>query len=138
MSRQYYGIEDLGLTANQRVTLVESLKQLGKNQSPYPNRRNHRRLRNDSKAIIFEGEFNDQDWAVVMIKSRLAAVFNVSPTTIDSSTTLSIYGPIVRFARGGDKLRLIAFGGLLASWEESHDAVLEYLENNKADWGEVE
>ena len=134
MSIQYYGIEDLGLTAAQRQTLIDVLKQTGDNQSIYPNHRNHWRVRLDNKAVIFEGKFNDADWTVDSLKNKLANIFNVAPGTIGDSSQSTQYGPVVTYSRAGDKLRLIAFGGLLASWEESHAKVLTYLSNNLDDW----
>lgn len=135
MSLQYYGIEDLALTVNQRQTLIDALKQIGDNQAIYPNWRNHWRVRNDNKAVIFEGRFNDEDWTVDMMKNRLANIFGISPAIIDATTTQTQYGPMVTFGAGGtDRMRMIAFGGLLATWEQSHDAVLSYLANNSAEW----
>lgn len=137
MNRQYYGIEDLGMTAGQRQTLVDALKQVGDNQSPFPNFRNHRRVRLDNKAVIFEGSFNDSDWTVSSMKSRLANIFSVDPAMVGDSTQQTQYGPVVTYSHNGDKLRMIAFGGLLATWEESHNLVLVFLSDNQADW-EVE
>lgn len=134
MSRQYYGIEDLGLTNGQRQTLVDVLKQVGDNQSPYPNYRNHWRVRLDGKAVIFEGKFNDSDWTVDSIKNRLANIFGVDPATVSDSQQSSQYGPVVTYSHSGDKLRLIAFGGLLASWAESWEKVKLFLRNNQAEW----
>jgi hypothetical protein len=138
MSTQYYGIEDLGMTAAQRQTLITALKDLGDNQSKYPNHRNHWRVRPDNQAVIFEGKFNDADWTVESIKNKLANIFNVDPATVGDSQQSTQYGPVVTYSRAGDKLRLIAFGGLLASWKDSHDQVLTYLANNHDEWEENE
>jgi hypothetical protein len=134
MSIQYYGIENLGLNALQKATLVDALKQIGDNHSPYPNHRNHWRVRLDNDAVIFEGKFSDEDWTADSVKNKLANIFGVNPATIGDSTQSTQYGPVVTYSRGGDKLRLIAFGGLLASWEESHDKVLAFLADNRAEW----
>ena len=136
MSRQYYGIEDLGLTNNQRQTLIAALRDLGDNQSKYPNYRNHWRTRIDNRAIIFEGKFNDDEWNAESIKNKLANIFNVDPDLIEANSQTTQYGPVVTFSRSGDKLRLIAFGGLLATWKESHNQVKAYLAENKTDWEE--
>lgn len=138
MSTQYYGIEDLGMTAAQRQTLIAALQALGDNQSKYPNHRNHWKVRLDNLAVIFEGKFNDADWTVNSLKNKLANIFNVDPSTVGDSQQSTQYGPMVTFSRSGDKLRMIAFGGLLASWAESHDQVLSYLAANKEDWEPTE
>jgi hypothetical protein len=135
MSRQYYGIEDLALTAGQRGELVAALKQLGDNQSERPCFRNHIRVRPDNRAVIFEGSFNDSDWTAAGLAERLANLFGVSPAVISSDTQQSEYGPVVTFSAGGtDRLRMIAFGGLLASWQVSHELVKDFLANNLAEW----
>ena len=138
MTRQYYGIENLGLNATQKQDLIDGLKQLGSNQSPYPNYRNHWRPRLDNDAIIFEGKFNDSDWTVESVKNKLANLFGVDPATIDDSLQSTQYGPVVTYSRNGDKLRMIAFGGLLASWLESWEKVSAYLINNLEEWEQAE
>lgn len=129
-------MEDLGLTAAQRQTLVDALKQVGDNQSVYPNFRNHWRVRLDNKAVIFEGKFNDSDWTVESVKNKLANIFGVDPATVGDSTQPTQYGPVVTYSYGGDKMRLVAFGGLLASWTDSWEKVKLFLSNNKAGWGD--
>lgn len=88
----------------------------------------------DNKAVIFEGKFNDSDWTVDNIKNKLANIFGVNPATIKDSAQSTQYGPMVMYSRSGEKLRLISFGGLLASWSESHDKVILFLRNNAAEW----
>ena len=135
MSRQYYGIENLNMTNAQRDTLVDALKQIGDNQNPNPSRRNHRRIRLDGQAVIFEALWDDSDWTIDALKNRLGNVFGVDPATIDSSVNQTAYGPVVTLSRNAiDYIRLIAFGGLLATYPDSHALVLEYLFNNLAEW----
>jgi hypothetical protein len=135
MSRQYYGIEDIALTQAQRETLIDALKKIGKPRSLQPAYFNHWRVRNDNKAVIFEGRFDDDEWTVDTVVNRLAHIFNVDPAIISTSVNQTQYGPVVTFSAGGtDRMRMIAFGGLLATWEESHDLVSQYLAANSGDW----
>lgn len=135
MSRQYYGIEDLALTPTQRDTMLDALRQLGANTSPRPHLRNHWRARLDNKAVIFEGQFNDEDWTIENIKTRLATLLGVNLAVIDAWIDHTQYGPVVTFSAGGtERMRMIAFGGFLAPWEASHDAVLSYLATHLAEW----
>lgn len=136
MSRQYYGVENLGLTDAQRDVLAEALRQLGANNHPSPSRRNHWRVRLDGQVVIFEGLFNDSDWTALTIRQYLADIYGIDPATINYATTSTAYGPVVTYSRpaGTPRLRLIAFGGLLATWEQSHDQVLSYLAANRAAW----
>lgn len=136
MTRQYYGIEALSLTTAQKQTLVDALKLLGRNSlHPNPCYRNHWRVRLDNNAVIFEGDFDDSNWTVISIRDRLAAIFNVAANLITSSTASTAYGPVVTYTYASQqRIRMIAFGGLLATWTQSHDAVLAYLRANLAAW----
>jgi len=135
MSRQYYGIEDLGMTSGQRQTLIDVLKLTGNNTSSSPNFRNHSRVRLDNLAVIFEGNFNDDEWTVTSITDKLANIFGVNPNNIGTSINQTTYGPVIIFTYNSiDRMRLIAFGGLLATWNESHDLVVQYITNNLVDW----
>jgi hypothetical protein len=152
MSRQYYGIEDMGLSTDQRQAIITKLKEVGDNQSRHPNYRNHRRVRNDGMAVIFEGKFNDEDWTKDQVKGKIAQLFEMTAgerlknglgnllrmetSIIDDRTQQTKYGPMITFSRGGDLLRMIAFGGLLATWKVSRQAVIEFLKDNKSEWEE--
>lgn len=139
MTRQYYGIENLGLTAPQKQTLITALQALGDNANLNPSRRNHWRIRTDNDAVIFEAQFNYADWTVQAITNRLATIFGVDPSTITATTSSTQYGPVVTFDRpaGTNRLRLVAFGGFLATYAESHNAAIAYLIANAAAWGDV-
>jgi hypothetical protein len=113
------------------------LRALGSNTHPNPCMRNHWRVRLDNQAVIFEANFNDEDWTVATIRQRLANIFGVNVTLVTANTTTTAYGPVVTISYSGTaRLRMIAFGGLLATWAQSHDLVLAYLAANKAAWGE--
>lgn len=138
MARQYYGIEDLALTPAQRSAIVQALQAAGENDSPYPNRRNHWRVRLDSRAVIFEGAFRDDDWTAENLTARLAAVLGVDPALISSRVVQTDDGPVITFSAGGtDRLRMIAFGGLLTTWRHSQEHTLEYIAAHEAEWEEV-
>ncbi len=132
----YVGIEDLGLTANQRNTLVNALRTLGPGQDDQPAHLCHWRTRNDGLAIIFEAEFADADWTIDSIKSRLATIFGVNPSLISATQTSSEYGPVVTFQypAGTNKLRMIAFAGVNTDWELSRQAAAHYVLDNLAAW----
>ena len=135
MSRQYYGVEAINLSAQQRQTLVHGLKQLGRSDDhAQPAWRNHWRIRLDNLAVIFEGDFADESWTVESIKNRLANLFNVDADSIDAQVQQTAYGPLATFTRGPATVRLVAFGGLLATWQESRAAALAYLAANREAW----
>jgi hypothetical protein len=135
MSRQNYGIENLALTVAQRDTLVSALRTLGENTHPNPCMRNHWRVRLDNQAVIFEASRNDEDWTVSTIRQRLANIFGANVALATASTATTAYGPVVTISYSGTpRLRMIAFGGLLATWEESHDAALAFLAENSEEW----
>lgn len=130
----YVGIEDIGLTAPQRETLVEALKRLGPKSDVQPARLCHWRLRTDGKAAIFEADFGENEITIAAVKRYLADVFGVDPATVSHTLQQTQYGPLVTFSRGGDRLRLVQFGGAEPTWAESGDACRAYLAANAAAW----
>ena len=137
--RGYFYIEDLGLTDNQRATLVDVLKAWGRrNDSIYPNERNHWAIRPDGLAVIFEAVFDADNLTALWFKYKLAEIFSVLPSTITYATVQTKYGPVVTYKYlTVNKLRMGIFGGLTATWEISHTAALLYLSDYKDLWGGV-
>lgn len=134
MSHVYIGIEDLGLTIVQRDTLIAALEKLGPASHPQPSHLCHWRVRLDGKAAIFEADFGEDEVTIEALKNRLGSIFGVDPATISHTVAQTAYGPLVTFSRGGDKLRLIQFGGDNAEWSVSGDACRAYLKANAAQW----
>ncbi len=134
---QYIGIENLGLNDSQKQTLLQALKGLGKaDDDPQPARRiQFDRVRNDDQALIFEAVFEDNDWTIAAIKARLAAIFGVAVGTISHGVSTPTYGTVVTFTYSSiQRLRMLAFGGPGASWQQSRDATNAYLIDNAASW----
>lgn len=129
----YFLIEDLGLTSAQRDTLVNFLKTLGDNNASQPAHRNHRRVRLDNKATIFEARFKENNLTIQKFKNKLAEIFSVDASSITYSTSNSF----VTFSRNGDRLLMKLFGGTSATWEESRLECLAYLSNNLDQWKET-
>jgi len=139
----YFGIENLGLNANQRQTLVQALRALGPALNPQPACLCHWRTRLDGQAAIFEALFDEDALTVKAFKRRLSAIFGVAWTTIGSSLSTVTFAeretPVVVFSRSGtDYLRMALFGGPAATWEQSQIECLGYLAANRAEWEEVE
>jgi hypothetical protein len=134
--RLYFFIEDLGLTVDQRQTLVNVLKAWGlRNDSLLPNERNHWAIRPDGKAVIFEAVFDADNLTVLWFRTKLSQIFSVSLTSITATTVSTIYGPLATFKYlTTNKLRMGIFGGVTATWDESHIAVLQYLSDYKDLW----
>jgi len=135
----YFGIENVGLNASQRATLITVLRALGPSSDPQPCMLNHWRTRLDGNAAIFEARFPDEALTVQAFKARLGAIFGIDPLTIDDAMITRNWGgqttPVVTFSRGGtDYVRMALFGGLNATWAESGDACRAYLAENAAEW----
>lgn len=97
----------------------------------------HIRPRLDKQAVIVEALFEEENITVGHFKNKLANIFSVDPSTIDSVAQQTQYGPLVIYSRGGDdKLRFLLFGGVNATWDESGDACRSYLADNIAEWEE--
>lgn len=130
----YLAVENIGLTNAQRDTFVDALKQLGPDRHQQPACLCHWRIRLDNQAAIFEALFNENALTVDAFKNRLATIFNVDPSTITDTVQSTQYGPLVIFARSGDRLRFLLFGGVNATWMESGDACRAYLAANRDEW----
>ena len=130
----YFGIENINLNVAQRELLVDALKLLGDNESPFPNFRNHRRVRLDGDAVIFEARWNKDNITVDKFKIYLGNIFSVDPATIDHATIPNDNIVVVFSHTGTDYLRVAFFGGLDCTWEESRQATLAYLKANQELW----
>ncbi len=139
MTRLYFGIENINLTAPQKQSLIDGLKTLEDNANNNPCNRNHWRLRLDNDAIIFEANFDESQLTIAAIKSRLATIFGVAVGTISHSTSQNAtYGLIVTFIHSAqNKIRMVAFGHNGTNWatvEQSRTAAQAYLAANSVAW----
>lgn len=136
--RYYIGIESLSLTNAQKNTLVAGIQALGSNSNPNPCNRNHWRFRLDNNAAIFEAEFDDTQLTVAAFTTRLAAIFNVDPALITVVVTNNGVGTLGVFSyQAVQKLRIVLFGGVSATYQQSQQAALDYLTSNAASWEPV-
>ncbi len=138
--RGYFGIENLNLSGPQKALLVDELERLGPAEHPQPAYLNHWRYRADDEAAIYEALFDFEQLTIAKTKSRLGAIFNVSPATIGSDLVeISFAGfitKVITFSRSGtDYLRMAIFGNTTSSYDESHAEVLGYLFANLDEWG---
>ncbi len=122
------------LNTSQRNTLLARIVALGQGAMyPFP-------VRNDAQAGVFEGWFRGGDLGDYSVKTFLGSVFNVDPATIDIGyEATESYGDgsskVRIFSRlGVDYLRVIVFGGLSATREESARECAAYLSANAAAW----
>lgn len=142
--RLYFGIESLNLTAPQKQSLITGLQGIGLSpNSPNPAIRNHWRIRVDNDAVIFEGDFDENQLTIAAIKARLATIFGVAVGTISHSTSQNAtYGLIVTFIHSAqNKVRMVAFGNNGSAWgtlQESRSAAQAYLTANAVAWGDSE
>jgi hypothetical protein len=137
----YVMVEDLGLSAGQRSTIVDALKALAPNlDRAQPAERNHWRTRADGRALLLEADFDDATITAAAIRARLAALFSVSASSIGMVTTASTHrtlpSEVVTYSYGGSgRLRLVVFGGRDASRGESGTEARAFLAANAAGWG---
>jgi len=141
----YFGIENLNLNDIQRDTLVGVLNTLGPLNDALPCYNNHRRVRLDGQAAIYEALWNEDTITIQTFKTHLGDIFNVDPTTITHSVNQvmlnALNSAVVTFIRSGTSyLRVVFFGydGMTwPTWEQSRGEVIAYLVANAAEWGEA-
>jgi hypothetical protein len=136
----YFYIENLGLNAQQKQTLVAYLHGLGLwNDADNPRDRNHWAVRPDGEALIFEAVFDTDHLTVDSLRTRLANIFNVSENLLGVSTSQNKYGDLVVFRYNNvDRLRLGVFAGRQAGYQESQLAASQFKVDFAGQWNEGE
>ncbi len=142
MPHLYFGLENIALTAPQKATLITALASLGPLSDPQPCNRNHRRVRTDQDAVIFEALFQDSDLTTLALRQYLANVFGVALANVTAGTTsqtfLTVPSPIITLTyQAAAKMRAVLFGGVGATWQQSRAEAAAYLAANAAAWGDV-
>ncbi len=134
--RGYFYIEALSMTEQQKQTLVNALKAWGlRNQSDYPNERNHWRIRPDNNAVIFEAVFESNLLTVAALRTRLAALFGVNENLIIPTASSNQYGEIVVFKYNNiNRLRVGVFGGRSAGYSASWAAAYQFVIDFTSVW----
>jgi len=141
--RGYFLIENLGLNASQKATLVDELKRLGPGTHPQPSHINHWRIRLDNDAAFFEAMFNSGHLTIQAFKNRLAAIFSVPVGSITHSASIASYSPgnssnvVVFLYNSLDRLRVILFGTNTGTYWQSHDEIFGYYMANLSAWNEA-
>jgi len=131
----YIAVEDLALTTPQRAAIVAAFRAFGPGSDPQPARLNHWRTSLDGSKAIFEAAFNADNLTAARITQFLADAVGVSPDVIDTALTQTARGPLLTFSAGGtDRMRVLAFGSIGATWEESRQQAVAYLAANIAEW----
>jgi hypothetical protein len=138
----YLAAENLAMNEAQKDAFVDRLRGLGQDNGGAAQFRMQLRPRNDGQAAIFEAKFNDAQLTPAAIKQFLASIFGVSVASISHAVGTAGFGSgttqYVTFTRTGiDYLRVAAFGGTSASWEQSKTEAQAYLALNSAEWNEA-
>jgi hypothetical protein len=134
----YVGILLSNVTEPQRAMLIAAIHELGPGSNGNNAHIRHWRVRLDGQAAIGEAAFPDNIADIPTVKAWFGRVFGVDPMQISHAVQQTDYGPLVTFTYNAlARLKLIAFGGVGASWAESNAAVLAYLKNNAPQWENV-
>lgn len=136
---RYFYIENLGLNATQKATLVAALRALVSQDDPQPVNISRMRPRPDNEAAIFAGMVDSETHlTAAAVKTRLVALLGVPAANVTYATTQTAFGPAVTFKYNtANKLRLGVFGGIDADWGSSLEACRAFMAANAAAWEEV-
>lgn len=139
----YIGMLNIALTGPQKATLNQALSALGPASDGQPARLNHKRVRLDDDAVIFECFWGDNDLTIANLKQYLANVFGVNVSLITHALSAQ------SFSAGGttaillltyltiDRIRFALFGGQGATHEQSRAETIAYLKQSAAAWGDI-
>jgi hypothetical protein len=138
----YFGMLNVALTAPQKQQLITALNALGPASDPQPCHLNHRRIRPDNEAIIYEALFDADHISINSIKTYLANIFGISPNSITHSVAYQTFSAlstaVVTFTYNSTaRLRIAFFGkgnGDWPTWEQSREEARAYLAANAAAW----
>lgn len=139
----YVGAERLTMTDPQAATVVGLLRAMGRsNADSNPRRRIHWRVRLDGNAGIYQALYDEDDLSIAAFKAQLAAAFGVAIGTITHAVTTPTFGTrastVVTFTHSSaQRFRVVLFGGVNATLEQSAAEARAYLAANAAAWGEV-
>ena len=141
----YLGMLNVALTSTQKVQLVSVLNTLGPSSDPQPCHLNHRRIRLDNDAIIYEALFDADTISITSVKNYLAAIFGVPAANVTSSVAYQTFSTIptavVTFTYNSTaRLRIAFFGkgsGDWPTWQQSREETRAYLASNAAAWGDA-
>lgn len=140
----YFALEDINLNVEQRNLLRNVVldfyidNQISSNQ---PNEILHWRVSLDKSKIILEAKFNSDFLTVDRFKSFIANLFRVNENNIEHSINTVQYDEenviVMTLSYNSiNRLRVGLFGGINSSWNQSHKAVLGYLDSNRQEWDE--
>lgn len=145
--RLYLALQCLTLSDGNWNALVAAMKTKGANQAANACLRNHWRLSLDSTIYIFEAEFNSDNVDIPSFINWMSSEFGVPAQDIGEQTgytTIAVDGYNARFSTFSypagvtNRFRLGVFGFVQGegwpSYIESHEAVLQYLASNIANW----
>jgi hypothetical protein len=134
----YFYIENLGLNAQHKQTLVAALQSWGlHNNAPNPKDRNHWRVRPDGEAMIFEAVFDANNLTVSSLQARLANLYGVNAAQIGVSTSQNQYGDVATFSYNNvDRLRVGVFAGRQAGYAASQAAARQFITDFAGAWQE--
>jgi len=138
----YFGMLNVALTDPQKQQLVAALNGLGPDSDPQPCHLNHRRIRPDNNAIIYEALFDQASISIDSVKTYLANIFGIAPTSVSHSVAFQTFSTIptavVTFTYNSIvRLRVAFFGkgnGAWPTWEQSRTETIAYIKANTVAW----
>ena len=137
----YFGLEDVGLTAAQRLDLITALRYYGPLGHDQPSHLCHWCTRLDGKAVIFEAWFDQEKLTTYEFKRKLAVVFNIEAPDIDHilrPVSFAGYSShLLTLSYGAQKrIRVVVFGSVGSEYLVSNAEVLGYLAANREAWSD--
>lgn len=140
----YFGLENLGLTGPQKLQLLTALNLLGPSSDSQPAHLNHRRVRTDNDAVIYEALFDQEHISISSLKTYLGNVYGISPTLISHTVTYQTFATlpsaVVTFTyQSVARLRIVFFGkgsGSWPTWPQSWAEATAYVAGRATEWGQ--
>jgi DNA primase catalytic subunit len=137
MKNLYFYVEDLSLDSKDKNTIVDYIKSLGKKDADKnpknPKNINHWRVSLDGKKAIFEAWWDESE-LVNSITSKLTATIDKSVPVENVSKITKQGTEIIYTDKSVNKFKMLVFGGMSSSYEESQKQCQIFLYKNISDW----
>ena len=121
----YVGVQNLNLDQDQKLALIQAIRELGPENHPQPCMMMQVVVLPDNERAIFEALFGDNALSVESLKTYLANIFSINPDNIGHDINVQSFSgeyrtPVITLSYNDtDYIRVALFGGKSGSTRQS-------------------
>jgi len=134
----YFVAERVNIGAGNWAQLQAFFAGMGTSGTSFPAYNNHKRVRLDGDAVIYESRFDSAEVSGAAFRQALADEFGVDVNDIGQTITADDYAgygtTVWTYDYGGLDRFVVRRFGAGGTWEESRQECVGYLAANSAEW----